>query len=478
MQRIVPFLALLGFAGCAREIPTATLMLEGVTVVDVQDGTLVPDATLVVAGDRIEAMGAPGDFRVPRGTPVVSAPGTYAIPGLWDMHVHALWSFWYEPFLKLFVANGITGFRDTWGDLELAERLRSERASGERPVPRFLVAGNLVDGPDPIWPSSISVATPGRAREVVDSLLGAGAGFIKVYSLLSAEAFRAIADQSRRAGIPFAGHVPASVRAADAAAAGLWTLEHLYGVPEGCSSAEDEILADFVAARTAQAQGRPAPSRLEGRRRRYRRVLSTQDPERCRRLLQVLKDSGTWLVPTLVTLRGQAFANDPGLTDDPRIRFLPSELRESWSPDARPSLARRTEEDWRLAREMLSLDHELTGRAHRAGVGILAGSDTPNPWAFPGSGLHDELELLVEAGLAPLEALRAATLEPARFLEATDSMGTVEAGKVADLVLLDSNPLEDIGNVRRIHAVVLAGKLLSRADLDDLLDEVIEAVRP
>ena len=457
---------------CAREIPTASLVIEGVNVIDVRDGSVAENATLVLDGDRIRAVGRAGSFEVPDGIPVVNGSGKYAIPGLWDMHVHALWPFWYDSFLKLFVAHGITGFRDTWGALELAEQLRQQQVLGERHVPRFVVAGNLVDGADPIWPPSVVAATPEDGRNVVDSLVSAGAKFIKVYSLLEPEVFHAIADQAKRSGVPFAGHVPASVRAADAAEAGQASIEHLTGVAEGCADAEEQIVSGMVAWRAARAAGDSSVSRLERRRGERRLTLSTQDDARCDELMEVLASNQTRQVPTLVTLRGYTFMNDPNFTNDSRLKYLPPSVTEFWDPELNDFVTERNEDDWRMDREMLALYIELTGKAKRAGVPILAGSDTPNPYAFPGSGLLDELELLVEAGLTPLEALQAATLNAARFLEATDSLGTLEADKIADIVLLDGNPLADIGNVRTIHAVVLNGKLITRDELDSLLREV------
>lgn len=202
---------------CATEVPTASLVIERVNVIDVRDGSVAENMALVLEGDRIRAIGRNGRFRVPDRTPVVDGTGRYAVPGLWDMHVHALGSDERaELFLKLFVAHGVTGFRDMWGNLEVAERLRGDRASGERLVPYFVVAGNLVDGADPVWPRAVVASTPEQGRSVVDSLVAVGAEFIKVYNKLSVETFHAIADQASKAGVPFAGHVPHSVRATDA----------------------------------------------------------------------------------------------------------------------------------------------------------------------------------------------------------------------------------------------------------------------
>jgi imidazolonepropionase-like amidohydrolase len=197
-------------------------------------------------------------------------------------------------------------------------------------------------------------------------------------------------------------------------------------------------------------------------------LAAAQDDDRCRTLLETLARNRTWQVPTLVLNRGLAYLNDPAFEADPRLEYMPPAWRDSWLPENDPYLL-STEEGYQLRRQHHARKLEITGLAAQAGVGIMAGSDTPNAFVFPGFALHDELALLVEAGLTPLQALQAATLNPARYLEATDSLGTIEAGKVADLVLLDANPLEDISNTRRISAVVLNGRYLDRRALDELL---------
>jgi hypothetical protein len=256
-------------------------------------------------------------------------------------------------------------------------------------------------------------------------------------------------------------------------------MEHLYGTLQGCSSEQDEVIADFRSAMTAMLAGDTSRTSEDVFFERNRRSLATQDDARCRDLAAVFAEEGVWQVPTLVTLRGYAYMRELSAAGDPRLRYLPPGTLEFWTPSTNRFASRMRSDQWSMEQAVYRRYLEILRLMAAAGVGILAGSDTPNPWAFPGSGLHDELALMVDAGLTQLQALQAATLNPARYFERTHELGTVAAGKLADLVLLDADPLEDIKNAQRIRAVIADGRLYSRRDLDGLLAAVAaENARP
>jgi 8-hydroxy-5-deazaflavin:NADPH oxidoreductase len=485
------FGALVGlvFLCTSAQAQSTTLAIRGTWIVDVTDGSLHPDQTVLLQGNRIAAIGPATAIAVPQGAEVVDAAGGYLIPGLWDMHTHLLWStdegerlwvkmppdldswtlweHYYAPSLDLLIANGVTGMREMWGNPDIARRVQADAEAGVRLVPRMIMAGRRVDGAPPLWPGALVAATPGRGRALVDSLGAAGADFIKPYSHLAPDVYFAIVEQALERGIPVAGHVPFRVPASAAAAAGQRSFEHLIGILQGCSS-EEARLIDHSREQIEAAAHEDRERVAELDRQWKVRVLATQNHDDCRTLMATLARSGTWQVPTLVLNRGLAYLNDPDFAADPRLKYIPPAWRDSWLPENDPYLL-STAEGYQLRRQHHARKMEITGLAAQLGVGIMAGSDTPNAFVFPGFALHDELELLVEAGLTPLQALQAATLNPALFLEATDSLGTVEAGKLADLVLLDANPLEDIHNTRRIRGVVLNGRYLDRQALDGLL---------
>lgn len=456
--RSILHIVLLGFlsgriAGCADppiEVTTGTA-IEDVSVVDVINGQIIPGQTVVLERSRILAVEPTDNVAMGEDVVVVQGSGKYLIPGLWDMHVHAVDEGLDELFLPLFVATGVTGIREMWGNLEVAERVRIGVARGERLAPRMVVAGNLIEGEEAYWPDANIAASPEAGRALVDSLVEAGSDFIKVYHTLKPEVFFAIAEQANQLDIPFVGHVPIGVAVSQAAEAGIRSVEHATSIFLDCIDEPD------------------AP-RLE-------RIQAQVDAGLCGDLAESLETQGTWYVPTLVTERGYTHLNKAEFQNDPRLRFLPSLVREWWRPENDLFGSEYTEDDWLTVERGFSNFLEVTALVAEHGVRILAGSDTPNAFAFPGFGLHDELELLVETGLSPLEALQAATIDAARFLQSTDTMGSVEPGKVADLVLLEGNPLEAISNTQTISAVVLDGLLLDRTELDEMLVRAEEKAR-
>lgn len=434
------------------------ITITHVGVVDVLAGRVLPNRTVVIEGRTIRTI-ATGAAPA-RGT-VVDGTGKFLIPGLWDMHVHTGSA--PDVYLPVLVGYGILGARDTHSVLETVTAARDAVARGTRIGPRLFVGGELVDGERSVNPQARKVKTEAEARAAVRALKAGGADFVKVYSALSRELYFAIADEARQAGIPYAGHVTPAITAAEASAAGQRTYEHLIGIEAGTSSDEAAILADQWASALTGVFKWPDAGRIR----------ATYDSAKAEALFGLLRKNQTWQVPTLIVSRqiGSLVNGLPAPVAEQR--FVDRNTRQMWSGMADPRFAAFI----KGPHDLHPLDLELVGRMYRAGVPILAGTDFPNPFVYPGSSLHDELGLLVQAGLPPAAALRAATSEPARFFGLTDSLGTVARGKVADLVLLDGNPLADIAATRRIRAVIQGGRLLDRAALDRLLNDAEAAAR-
>jgi hypothetical protein len=451
----------------SRQGPSSTpqsLVLIHVTVIDTTGAPAQPDMTVVIIGDRIEGIANSETVRPPENAEIVDATGKFLIPGLWDMHVH-----WYDKdYLPLFIANGVTGVRQMFGAPEHYE-WRKEIEAGKLVGPHMLIASPIVDGPKPVWPGSIAVSNASEGRRAVIEIKQSGADFVKVYSLLPRDAYFAIADESKKEGIPFEGHVPDSISVEEASNAGQKTIEHLTGVLNACSSREAELRG-----LVQKAEDQPPSARFAGPKYRERQelALGTYSPERAEILFGELKKNQTWQCPTLTVLRSFAYSDAPSFTNDPRLKYIPRDIASSWDPKADIYLKVKTADDWALSKKVFRKELEIVGAMQHAGVQILAGTDTLNPFCFPGFSLHDELGLLVQSGLTPMQALQAATLHPARFLGREKDLGTIASGKIADLVLLDANPLDDIANTRKLSAVVFGGKLLSRASLDEMLAKI------
>jgi imidazolonepropionase-like amidohydrolase len=295
-----------------------------------------------------------------------------------------------------------------------------------------------------------------------------GADFIKVYALLSRDSFMAIMNEAHRLGVPVAGHVPDAVSLFDASHAGQRTVEHLSGVLLAASSREAEFRDRLLKAESSEnpdAAGR-AVLRQDAA-----AVLASFDARKAASLYDVLAKNHTTQVPTLVVNRAMAYLNDAAFRRDDRLKYMPRAMRAQWDPTTDFRLRTRTDADWAQARATYGTMAGIVADMHRHGVRLLAGTDTTNPYTFPGFSLHDELALLVEAGLTPLDALRTATSEPAAFLGRSKTLGTIAPGRTADMVLLDGNPLEDIHNTSKIAMVVRDGHVFDRQALDQMLRE-------
>jgi imidazolonepropionase-like amidohydrolase len=405
------------------------------TVIDARSDAPLADQTVVVRGTRIVAEGPAASTPVPGGAHVIDARGKFLIPGLWDMHVHTVAPGGRDA-LPLYIANGVTGVRDMAGDWPTLVAWRAAIARGTLVGPRMVVSGPYLEGGDVPIPHLL-VRTPADAAPAVDSLARLGVDFIKVHGQLTRESYFAIARAARVRHIAFAGHVPRSVGAVDASDSGQRSIEHLLTIPNRCTAAESLALRPRY----------PVQS-----------VLGACASAELASIVARLARNGTWVVPTLVAEQEVAVWPTHAVPGDSLARWIPDSLRRyvasifEMPPDIPPGADS-------VGRALFARRLDAVAALHAGGVHIMAGTDAPLRNSPPGFGLHHELELLVRAGLSPLDALRAATLEPARYLGATDSLGTVERGKVADLVLLDANPLDDIRNTRRVRVVVANGRV-------------------
>lgn len=453
-------IAALAFSAClaiAQEHPAAETSIRHVTVVNVATGNELKDQTVRIQGNRIASV-APtqeADAALPGS---LDAHGAYLIPGLWDMHIHVHDT----NELPLYVANGVTGVRVMSGEQDTAA-FRAELAR-QSPSPEIYLASAIVDGSPPVWPGSIVIRKPADARRAVDEIKAGGADFIKVYSRIPRDAYFALADEAKQQHIDFEGHVPDDITAQEASAAGQRTMEHLQGISTACSSKQDAMM-------TALDRAEYFRDRLAVESEAYRTI----DQAKCQALFAEFRRNNTWQVPTLSVLRLWGKLDDSKFLSDPRRAYVGRRSRDRWDERTQPQQRRWGSVDFQMARNIFSVDQHVVGAMFRAGVPMMAGTDAMNPYCFPGFGLHDELALMVESGLTPIAALQAATLNPAKFLGRSAELGTVEAGKIASLVLLRADPLTDIHNTTQIEGVWLQGKYFDQPALAQLLEKAKEA---
>jgi len=429
-----------------------SIAFTNVSVIDVLAGQTRTAQTVVVSGDTIAAVGPMDSVRVPPNARVIRGDGKYLIPGLQDAHVHLR----QRELLPLFTANGVTSVRLMWG-FPVHREWKRDAEAGSLVGPRIYMAGSIIDGPRPVWPDSTAVRNESEARQAVRDTKASGAQFVKVYSLLPRDPYLAIADEAARQNIPFVGHVPHSVSAREASDAGQRSIEHLTGISLAASRREDEL-------RQRLLKGENFSGEFE------RTVYESFDPVKAASLFARFRQNGTWQSPTLVMLRNTANRNDPILAADPRLKYIPESVKGQWvTPPSDVRFRNPNPDEIAFVKRNIARQQELVGGMNRAGVPIVAGTDTPNPFCLPGFSLHDELTLLVAAGLSPMQALQAATINVARLVGRDKELGALTAGRLADLVLLDADPTRDIQNTQRVNMVMMNGRLWDRSGLDELL---------
>ncbi|MDX2412637.1 MAG: amidohydrolase family protein [Woeseiaceae bacterium] len=459
------FLILALLTAC-QDRPTGTA-ITNVTVIDAVNGVR-ENQTVVFDGDEIIAVRPAGEkISVSKS---IDATGKYLIPGLWDFHVHLAYDDRFDETMPaLFLSYGITSVRDTGGlmrkILPVVDAMRAENAI----APRVFFAGPLLDGRFVVYDGNdrpeigVQNATPQQARETIANLKGQGVDFIKIYEMVSADVFQAMVETANELALPIDSHVPLSMRASIAGPS-VDSIEHLRNIEMDCASNSAEL-------HETRLERLKNPEGLSGFELRsslhsLQRLpaIENYDEERCDRTIDAL--ASTMMVPTL---RMNSFNLAPSFRKgdwQDALARIPNEVRQDWAVSAVQLATNPSEEFNRFAEWSLF----LVKRMHAAGVPISAGTDTPIFLSVPGFSLHSELEFLVQAGLSPLDALKAATVRPAEYFSLQNKMGTIDVGRVADLVLLDANPLENIANTRSVSAVVTKGRFMTSNDLSALLE--------
>jgi len=430
--------------------------ISGVSIVDVRRGVVLSPQTVVVDAGRIRSIGT----AAPRGVRQIDGRGKFLVPAFWDMHTHVLAV---TPLLDLplYIAYGVTNVRDMQGCPKAGDpfvscpaekrRWTAEAIAGQRVGPRIVATTSwMANGAGMVArlgdvPAYFDTATPDQTRQFVRHFAGE-VDAIKVYDRLPRDAYFALVDEARRRNVDVVGHRPYGVSAIEAAAHQK-SIEHARFILHESFAGSEEL------------RKRPAAQWREER----QRMLDQHDPRRADAIFAAMREHGTWYVPTHLTRWSDAYADHPSLRNDPLLRYVHPLLQRQWLEDIDETLA---DDPSPAARETYRQFYRkglaLTGAAHRAGVKVLAGSD----YLVAGADLHRELQQLAAAGLPPAEVLRAATLYPAQYFGLEEHHGSVEAGRVADLVLLDANPLHDIRNTERIAAVVFNGHYHDRDALD------------
>ncbi|MYW62609.1 amidohydrolase family protein [Streptomyces sp. SID8379] len=470
----------------------APLLLRSATVVDTRDGTRSPGTDVLVQDGTITAVGR--GLGAPDGTTTVDAHDHYVVPGYNDMHAHPLGRGEPSATLELMLAHGITGFRQMHGDLDL---LRA-RAAGTLALPEASPA--LLALPGPLL-TMLNTATADEAAATVREQAAAGADFVKSAAMTKERFFDAQAE-ALRLGIPIVGHLPGGIDVLKASRIGMKSIEH-FGSGLGvlaCCSTEEHAIQEAAGARQRlnlpkvrlPFMDRVVDKAVEAVMKRVvlnpvalnkpedialvDQAVRTYAQERTRALADRFAQDGTWHVPTLIRQKTSKLCDVPGFAADPDLRFMAPATRKTWHGAARRFTKRFTPEQRAVLAASHRHEYEMARVFDAAGVRMLVGTDSSGAvWVVPGAALHDEIDLLAEAGLAPLRLLRMLTLDAAEFLGTTDTMGTVEPGRAADLVLLAADPVTDAAHLHSVAGVVRAGRHYPAPELTRMKDRLATA---
>ncbi len=461
--RSVIFLAFVFLAAACSADDPADLVVRNANIVDVGTGNISENQTIEIRNGGIAGI-HDSDTEI-AGNETIDASGKYVIPGLWDMHVHFRGGDTLvaenKDLLDLYIANGVTTVRDAGGDITPAILdWKQQIENGELTGPRIFTSGPKLDGPDARWAGSIELQSAGEVPAAFDSLESLNVDYVKLYdSSISAEVYLAAVEEAEKRGLPVTGHMPFTVDFNEAVSAGLDATEHMYYVLKGASSEEEQITE---AMREGEYGFWPALTE----------VIETYDEQTAQKTYQQMAESGTAVVPTLHIGKVLAYLNEEDHSEDQFLQYIPEGIQETYQGRLQ-SARQQSEEATQRRRNLRERFVNMISDIHEAEVTILAGSDSGpyNSFVYPGVSLHKELQELVEAGLSPLEALQTSVINGPEFFGISENYGKVQQGYAADLLLLNSNPLEDIQNTRDIHSVIRQGKPVVQESILQVMPE-------
>ena len=433
---------------------TGQYYLNHINVIDVEKGSIIKDQIVFVQGNIIKSISSQP---IANHTALVyDCSDKYVMPGLWDMHIHDAGDdssnrFEYIP---LFLANGVTGIRDMWGSEEML-KLKNDINEGRFIGPRMIIGSPIIDGEKPFFAHSLAASTEAQGRHYVDSLATAGYDFIKIYSLIREPVYLAIADECKTRGIALEGHLPIEIGFEEALNAGQRSFEHNFNINRYLTGKEAALLKwshhylDTVhSTKTPEFMVHNEPL-----------GISENDFYLPSAVLSKMIKNRVAIVPTLTLAQGRSENSGLMAQRTKGLEYLTPGFVNYWMHQS-PAFPMEFEQNFGVAAKFLMDKNVL----------ILAGTDVNNPFCVPGFGLQQELINLHHAGLTNLQVLQTATINPARFLYRENDLGTVTAGKLADLLILDDNPLLDISNTQKIYAVIVNGKYFSKSDCKQMLD--------
>ena len=477
----IPLFSILIFLSCGEGFHffENAICIENVNTIDAKTG-LQNNQTIIIQEGKILKISPSDKLKLSPKNKIVDGSNKFLIPGLWDGHVHFSYIEELAPVMfDLFLAYGITSVRDTGGKIDFVKKWKDKALKDPKNAPRVMIAGPLLDGTPIIYngskPSSpalgVEINSIEEAEEYVNHLINMDVDLLKAYEMLTPEQFIAITKIAKEKGLKVTGHVPLSMDVISASNAGLNSMEHLRNLEMSISEDADVLLEKRKELLLAgkMDQGSVLRSRVHSAQRTH--AIENGDDIQTKKVLNVLAKNQTWQIPTLSIMT--ASTERPFAKSEWRasFKYLPKTTGQGWTERSKKFLESEISEE---SQNYTNWSFNMVGKINEAEIGIMAGTDCPIFFLTPGLSLHGELELLVKSGLTPMEALEAATLRPAEYFNMEDKIGLIAEGMLADLILLEANPLDNISNTKKIDSVFKEGKLFSREDLDKIFQKLEE----
>lgn len=448
-----------------------SLVITNAKIVDVVNGKILNNQLIAIKGKTIWAVAdtrLAANYKADR---YINAAGKYIMPGLWDMHIHLRGGTEMiaenKALLPLFLAFGVTTVRECGGDITpQVMEWKKQTSAGLLAGPRIFTSGPKLDGPNPTWAGSLTVETPEQVSKALDSLQKLKVDFVKIYeSKISRDAYLEAVSQAHSRGLKSTGHMPYTVKLTEAVDRGMNGSEHLYYVFKACSAKEDSI--------TTLIQQREHTARPIGLFAALPALYDTYDDAKAHSLFKYLASKNFTITPTLFVSKTLDEIKTTNHANDSLLAYIGPKLQATYQGRI-AGAKRQTDAATQFTLKYAAKAAAMVPQMYAAGVNIIAGSDCGafNSYVYPGSSLHQELKLLVAAGLTPNQALKTATINGAKFLNVSSFYGSLQAGKCSDVIIIDGNPLQDIGAIDQISTVVANGKVYTKGDLDALMRSI------
>ncbi len=455
-----------------KESANDLIFISDISTIDAKNG-IQENQTVVLQGNQIVDIIKQSDLRQIKSSKIIDGAGKYLIPGLWDTHIHFAYIEDLAPSMfDLFLAYGVTSVRDTGGKIDFVKKWKDKADKFPKSSPRIKIAGPLLDGEPNVYDGSpgrpelsVGLEDEDAAIKMVDSLHKKGVDLLKAYEMLSPTQFAAITKRAKKLGLLVTGHVPLSMDVISAVEAGMNSMEHMRNLEFSTAKNWESLLEQRrkLLAEGIMDQGGVLRSRIHDAQRTI--SIENQDESQTQKVLKILAKNNVYQIPTLsiMTLTTNRPFQNTAFLDS--YKYLPSSIEEKWRAGAKTILDSPIQEK---RKKYTNWSHDIINKANQAGVKILAGTDAPIGFLTPGLSLHDELYLLSKSGLSNMEILESATSAPAAYFDLQAELGLIEKGMIADLLILDANPLEDIRNTQKINSVIKDGNILDRRTLDQM----------